>query len=83
MVRLGSLFFQGRSWIKIVGDDPTGFEGHLSDTDCAELERFRELRREIGAAVIRLLEDEQTLDPLVRQATLDRLDTMGFLEDEG
>jgi hypothetical protein len=79
-IRLGSLFFQGRSWRRIVGDTAAAPAAQLTAEERTELESFRVLRREIGAAVIRLLDEEETLDPFVRDATLERLETMGFLD---
>ena len=79
-IRLGSLFFQGRSWRKIVGDTANDPAVQLAPEEAAELAAFRALRTEIGAAVIRLLDEDETLDPFVRDATLERLETMGFLD---
>ena len=81
-IRLGSLFFQGRSWVKLLGDDGSreAYAEQLTDADRAELESFRTLRTEIGAAVLQLLDDEDHLDPLVKEATLERMESGGFLD---
>lgn len=80
-IRLASLFFIGRSYIKIVGDESDGYDKHLTDEDCAELKAFAELEASVGPAVIRLLDDDETLDAVVRQTTLERLESMGLVPD--
>lgn len=81
-IRLGSLFFQGRTWVKIIGDDPSGYASHLDARDREELEELLALRREVGTSVVRLLDAETDMDPVVRDMTLDRLENSGFLDDE-
>ena len=81
-IRLGSLFFQGRSWRKFAGHDVRDPMERLSDDERAELAGFLALRRTIGVAFVRLLDDDETLDPLRRDVTVERLEAMGFLDPD-
>ena len=81
-IRLGSLFFQGRSWRKFVEDTAANPIDKLSDAQRAELTAFYALRRQVGAAVVRLLDDDETLSPLLRDVTVERLESMGFLDPD-
>jgi hypothetical protein len=82
LIRLGSLFFQGRSWRKFAGvsDEPEQAYRQLDEQERAEVEEFRAMRQTIGAAVVKLLDDDETLDKVRRDVTIERLETMGFLD---
>jgi hypothetical protein len=81
-IRLGSLFFQGRSWRKFVGDSAPNPIEQLDPSERAELTRLLATRAQVGAAVVRLLDDDETLSPLRRDITIERLETMGFLDTD-
>jgi hypothetical protein len=80
-IRLGSLFFQGRSWRKFAGHTGGDPLRHLTPEERDELLRLRALRLEVGAACLRLLDDDDTVSASTKDATLERLESMGFLAD--
>ena len=81
-IRLGSLFFQGRSWRKFADDSTPNPCEHLSAAENAELRSFLALRHEVGAAVVRLLDEDESVDPVLRDVTVERLESMGFLDGD-
>src|SRR5438874_1287429 len=78
-IRLGSAFSQGLWWRTLVGDDTTDPLAHLGESGDAQLLKFRSVRREIGAAAIRFLDEELAHDRRCRDATIERLAAHGFL----
>jgi hypothetical protein len=81
-IRLGSLFFQGRSWRKFADDRTPDPVAHLTPAEEAELRSFLALRHEVGAAVVRLLDEDENVDPVLRDVTVERLESMGFLDGD-
>jgi hypothetical protein len=81
-IRLGSLFFQGRSWRKFAGDTTPNPVDHLTPEQHAELRSFLAMRHEVGAAVVRLLDEDENVDPILRDVTIERLESMGFLDGD-
>jgi hypothetical protein len=81
-IRLGSLFFQGRCRRKYVGDGTPAALDRLTPEERAELDLLRTLRRAIGAAFVKMLDDDQALSATARDVTLERLETMGFIGEE-
>ncbi len=79
-IRLGSLFFQGRSWRKFADDSTPEPGKHLLPEQEAELRSFLALRHEVGAGVVRLLDEDESVDPVLRDVTVERLESMGFLD---
>jgi hypothetical protein len=81
-IRLGSLFFQGRSWRKFAGVTDSDACDRLTEDERDELVKFRSVRRQIGAAVVRLLDDDDTLDQIRCDVIIERLESMGFLDPD-
>jgi hypothetical protein len=79
LLRLGSLFFQGRCWRKLINVSEPCDESRLSDSQRQELAAFHQLRLTIGAGFLRMLDEDESIDPIVRDIALERIEAMGFV----
>src|SRR5262249_14872003 len=82
-IRLASLFFQGRTWCTILGETTEDVDRHLDAYDRDELNALRRLRYDVGAAFVRMLSEDRTFAPAVKEAIFDRLETMGLIALDG
>jgi hypothetical protein len=82
LIRLASLFFQGRCWRKLIAVTESCDEGRLSEAQRQELAAFRQLRLTIGAGFLRMLDEDESIDPIVRDIALERIEAMGFVNGD-
>jgi hypothetical protein len=82
LIRLGSLFFQGRTWRKVAGHTTSQPEQRLSEGELSELRSFVSYRFAIGSAFLRMLDEDETLNPVTRDVTVERLEHMGLLQPD-